>query len=121
MARTTEMREVLALAWSGAIGRVSLHSGDPGTTGANELSTSGGSPAYARRTPTWTAGTTDGQVVSDQMDFDVPGSSGTPIGVTHIGFRKTDGTFMDSYALPSTQTFSSQGHLLVTVTATGQA
>lgn len=32
---------------------ISLHSGDPGTTGANELSTSGGNPTYARKQTTW--------------------------------------------------------------------
>lgn len=121
MARTTAMREALAIAWTDEIGLVSLHSSDPGTTGAGELSTSGGSPAYARKAPTWTPGSSDGQVVSNQMTFDVPGSSGSPIGVTHIGFRKADGTFMDSYALPSTISFNAQGQLNVTVTTTGQA
>lgn len=39
-------------------------------TGANELS--GGTPAYARKQVTWTAGTADGSVPGNEIEFDVP-------------------------------------------------
>jgi len=57
----------------GRNGFLSLHSGFPGTTGANELA--GGSPAYARKAHTWNAAA--GGVLDDSNApvFDVPAST----------------------------------------------
>ena len=40
---------------------ISLHTLDPGTTGTSEAT--GGSPAYARKQTSWTAGASDGSTV----------------------------------------------------------
>lgn len=55
---------------------VSLHTDDPGTTGANELS--GGSPAYARMPIVWVS---DGNGVyhSNTITFNVPTSELTDL------------------------------------------
>lgn len=66
----------------------SLHSGDPSTTGANELT--GGSPAYARKGITYAAAATGTKANSAALTFDVPAST-----VTHVGLWSavTAGTF----------------------------
>ena len=66
----------------------SLHSGDPSTTGANELT--GGSPAYAREAITYAAAATGTKANSAALTFDVPAST-----VAHVGLWSavTAGTF----------------------------
>lgn len=90
------------------ITHASLHTGDPGNTGANEVS--GGSPAYARKTITMAAASNGSRVASDQPVFDVPGG-GTV--VSHVGFWASS-TFVGSDDLSSSETFSSQGQFTVT-------
>lgn len=58
---------------------VSLHSGDPSTTGANELT--GGSPAYARKAVTWAAAASGQRANSGAITFDVPAATT----VLHLG------------------------------------
>lgn len=108
---------------SGGLGNVithiSLHSGDPSTTGTNELT--GGSPAYARKAVTWNAAASGLRTNNGALVFDVP----TGITVYHVGFWSalTVGTFYGyfpvgaaSYAvqgatfLASTDVFTSYGH-----------
>lgn len=73
-------------------GFLSLHSGDPSTTGANELT--GGSPAYARKAVTWAAASGGQRSNSAAITFDVPATT-----VTHVGFWSavTAGTFYGYY------------------------
>lgn len=85
---------------------VSLHDGDPGATGVNELS--GGDPAYARKQITWPAasgGSLDDS--TDGLEFDVPAGSD----VTHAGFwsAATDGTFYASDDVSDPESFTGQG------------
>lgn len=89
----------------------SVHTADPGTTGASEVS--GGSPAYARKALTWTPGTTGTTTAS--AVYDIPSGTTT----THSGLWSalTGGTFRDKAAITS-QTFSSQGQLTVNKTYT---
>lgn len=61
------------------IDKASLHSGFPGTTGANELS--GGSPAYAQKTITIGAASGGQRALSSSVNFDVPAST-----VRWVGF-----------------------------------
>lgn len=70
----------------------SLHSGDPSTTGANELT--GGSPAYARKGITYAASSTGTKANSVAITFDVPATT-----VTHVGLWSavTAGTFYGYY------------------------
>lgn len=73
-------------------GFASLHSGDPSTTGANELT--GGSPAYARKAITYAAASGGQRSNSAALTFDVPAST-----VTHVGLWSavSAGTFYGYY------------------------
>jgi hypothetical protein len=76
---------------------VSLHTADPGTTGANECT--GGSPAYARKQTTWGAASgSPSSAVGSQITFDLLGQA------THFGLWSavTAGTFRGGNALPAT-------------------
>lgn len=91
----------------------SLHTADPGTTGASEAT--GGSPAYARKAITWAAASTT-KVSSNSPVFDV--ASGT---YTHFGLwsASSGGTYYDGGALSASETFAGQGtYTLTTVTLT---
>ncbi|NIL74411.1 hypothetical protein [Rhodococcus sp. B10] len=80
---TADFREGAAV-WATSQGNsLSLHTGDPGTTGANEIS--GGS--YARVATTWTAGAVDGAVVGSEVEFNIPGpvAPATVVTPTHLG------------------------------------
>lgn len=86
---------------------ISLHTGAPGDTGANEVS--GGSPAYARKQTVW--GTpTDGLITGSECVFDVP--PGTV--VTHVGVftASTSGDFVE-WADSADISFTPQGQLKV--------
>lgn len=63
-----------------AITHFSLHTGDPSTTGANEVT--GGSPAYARKAASWAAAASGQRATNAGVTFDVP--AGTT--VYHVGF-----------------------------------
>lgn len=76
MKMTPAFRETVALAATAAGASVSLHTADPGTSGASEV-TGGG---YARKTTTWAGGVADGAVAGSQVEFDVPAAT-----ITHFG------------------------------------
>jgi hypothetical protein len=84
------------------INQVSLHSADPGTTGASELT--GGSPAYAKKVPSWTAASAGASNLSASLTFDV--ASGST--VAFYGLWKT-GVFYAGGAVTGGGTYSSQG------------
>lgn len=88
----------------------SLHTADPGLTGANEVA--GGSPAYARQSITWNAASAGNLDSSNQPVFDVP--AGTT--VTHVGLwdAVSAGTFEGGGALSSSETFTGQGTFSLT-------
>lgn len=92
------------------ITHASLHTADPGDTGASEVS--GGSPAYARKAIAFNA--PSGGTMDDSTNgavFDVP--AGTT--VTHVGFwsAATAGTFLAS-ADVTDETFAAQGTYTLT-------
>jgi hypothetical protein len=89
----------------------SLHSADPGTTGTSEIS--GGSPAYARKSLTWTAGSTGTATATGVFDV----ASGTTPAWTGIWNAVTAGTYRDKADIVD-QAFSSQGTLTVNYTYT---
>lgn len=113
MARTNATKETAALAVTGIGDWISLHTGDPSTTGANEAT--GGSPAYARKQTVWTGGSSDGVVAGSQVTIDV--AAGT---YTHAGqwTASTAGTFVQGIALPSPIVMGAQGQIKVTPTDT---
>ncbi|NUS01912.1 MAG: hypothetical protein HOV97_05035 [Nonomuraea sp.] len=105
---TAQGRENAAAGFTAQATLMSLHTADPGATGASEVA--GGSPAYARKTVTWTAGAVDGQYTATVGTFDVP--VGTI--VTYVGLRQTDGTFLDSVSIPPQDFTAAQGTLNLT-------
>lgn len=98
------MLEALRAATTG-IATASLHSADPGTTGANEIS--GGSPAYARKAVAFNAasGAVIGQTASDPV-FDVPAGAT----VAYVGYWSGDAApvFLASDQV-TTEVFGAQG------------
>lgn len=85
------------------IAYISLHTADPGTTGANEVS--GGS--YARQAVTWGAAASGSKASTADITFNVP--SGTTI--THVAgwTASTGGTFRGGGALAVSQAFGTAG------------
>ena len=81
----------------------SLHTGDPSTTGANEVS--GGSPAYARKAVTFDAAAASARALNTDVTFDVPAET-----ITYVGYwtAVTGGTFHGSDSVTS-EDFGAQG------------
>lgn len=109
---TPAARETAALAITGLGAYLSLHTADPGTTGASEAT--GGSPAYARQQTTWTGGAADGNVAGSQVTFDAPAGTYTHFGIWSAA---TGGTFIGGAALSSSVTLGAQGQVKHTPTA----
>lgn len=91
------------------INYASLHSADPGGTGANEIA--GGSPAYARKSITWNTAAASNLDSSNQPVFDVEGGDT----VAYVGFNSaaTAGTWYGDASVTS-ETFGSQGTYTLT-------
>ncbi len=104
-------REASALSVTGLGTWISLHTADPGTTGANEAT--GGSPAYARKQTAWTGGASDGTVTGSQVAIDVPAGTYTHFSVWTAA---SSGTFVGSGALSAAAALGAQGQVLVTPT-----
>lgn len=92
----------------------SLHTADPGTTGASEVT--GGSPAYARKAITWAASSGGSKTLSATVTFDVPASTT----ITHCGTwsASSGGTFRGGGALSASEVFGAQGTYTLNLTAT---
>ena len=108
MARVDSLKEQLALTYASEATYASLHTGDPGTTGANELS------GVTRQALTWNAGSADGVVTSQAVIFTLP--AGTVL--THVGIWSavTGGEFLDSVA--NAIAFDAGGVYSITLTFT---
>ena len=105
-------REALATHYTSLAGYIGLHTGNPGTTGANEA-TGGG---YARQPITWATGdASDGVKTATQVAISVP--AGT---YTHVSLwsAATGGTLRDTHDLPTDVVMSVPGELRVTPTFT---
>lgn len=112
-------RQVLADAYKTLSGSntvwISVHTGSPGGTGANEAG--GGTPAYARKQCTWTSGT-GGVLNGSPVTIDL--QAGT---YTYIGLWKTQNgvagsaDFLDQVQIAQTQ-LGGQGQLIITPTFT---
>ena len=109
---TTASKETAATAVTALGSWVSLHTADPGTTGTSEAT--GGSPAYARKQTTWTAGSSDGIVNGSEVTIDAPAGTYTYAGLWSAA---TAGTFIGSVAISSTN-LAAQGQIKVTPTYT---
>ena len=84
----------------------SLHSADPGDSGANEIS--GGSPAYARKAITFGAASAGSKAATTQPVFDVPA-----VTVAYAGFWDASGNWIGGQAVTS-ETFGAQGTYTLT-------
>lgn len=105
-------RQLVANAYTAEAVSGSLHTGSgPGTTGINEVT--GGTPAYARKALTWTAGTTGTSTAT--ATFDVPASTTVTFGGVWNGAATP--VFRDSVDITD-QTFASQGTLKLDYTVT---
>lgn len=85
---TPALNEEHVLLFIGKAAYASLHSGNPGTTGATEITT------VPRQPLVWTAGDVDGQASAAPVTFNVPGG----VDVAYIGIwsAASGGTFLDS-------------------------
>lgn len=90
---------------------ISLHTGNPGTTGANEVA--GGS--YIRVATTWGA-ISGGSVTGSQVTINVPAS--TTIAYWGLWDASTSGNYYDGGQLPTSVQYISSGTYLITVTLT---
>lgn len=90
---------------------VSLHTSDPGTTGAGELTGTG----YARVQATWAA-SINGSKSTNQVTITVPASRT----VTYYGIwtAGSAGGFAFGDALPAPETYGAQGTYQLTITIT---
>lgn len=102
------------------IGFLSLHTGDPSTTGANEAT--GGSPAYARKAVTWAAAASGQRATgTSAVTFDVPAGTYLWVGGfslvtagTYYGAGPLGGAIpFPATVVASTDIFTSAGHGLV--------
>ncbi|MBA7465176.1 hypothetical protein ES707_00338 [subsurface metagenome] len=82
----------------------SLHEGDPGDNGTNEIS--GGAPAYARKAFTWSPAVAGSKDSSIQPVFDIPAGKT----VAYVGFWSalSGGVFYGASALVN-EVFAAQG------------
>lgn len=93
---------------------ISLHSADPGTTGANEIA--GGTPAYARKAAAWSPAANGSRALSTAIVFDVAAG----VTVSHFGAWNAGGAFLggdvlrDTNGNPAPATFSGQGTYTIT-------
>jgi hypothetical protein len=100
------------------IGYVSMHTADPGTTGASEAT----GTAYARGSSTFPAAS--GGTGSTGTQASVAARTGSATAATHWGLwtASSAGTFITGGALTTTENFSTAGGTLLftpTLTATG--
>lgn len=84
---------------------ISLHTADPGSTGAHEVS--GGTPAYARLAPSWGAAVDGVKAMTSTLSFDIPASTS----VSYFGFwtDETGGDFIGGAQLSATESYTAQG------------
>jgi len=92
--------------------QASLHSADPGPSGANnELS--GGSPAYARKTITVNAASGGSRALNADVTFDVPAGAT----VAYVGYWAAGPTWLGSDQVTS-ESYSGQGTYTVLASGT---
>ncbi len=109
--QTVTMRNTLANAYAGAALYGAVYTSAPSGTAGTEVT--GGSPAYARKSLSWSSASAS--VVTATATFDIP--TGTTVLGVGIHSAVTAGTYLDGVSVTS-QAFSSQGTLTVTFTFT---
>lgn len=86
---------------------ISLHVGDPGEDGSQEVR--GGNPSYERRAAAWSSASQGTRSISVEIVFDIPQNTEP----THVGYwsSRTGGVFYGSRPLSAPERFSNQGTL----------
>lgn len=107
MALSVAARNALASAIAAGATWVSVHTGDPGTTGANEAA------GVARKQTTWGA-PSSGDIVGSQVASDVV--AGGPYGWFGLWTAVSGGTFWGGGTLSPAETFAGTGVLRITPT-----
>ena len=109
--QTNAMKNILSDAYKGAATYGAVYTTAPGASAGTEPS--GGSPAYARKSLSWSASSAG--VTSATATFDIP--TGTTIVGAGVHSAVTAGTYYDGGSVAS-QAFASQGTYAVTFTYT---
>jgi hypothetical protein len=110
--QTATMKNTLASAYATAAAWMAAYTTAPGASAGTEPT--GGSPAYARKAPTW-GGPSSGVVTAPAVPFDIP--SGNTIVGTGFHSAVTAGNYLDGASVTS-QAFASQGTYSITPTYT---
>ena len=110
MALSTSGKNKAADGVTAVVAYLSLHTADPGGTGASEVT--GGSPAYARKAVTWNAASGGAGHIASSVTFDVPGS--TTVAYFGMWSASTSGTYYGGGALSASETFGAQGTYTLT-------
>lgn len=103
MPLTDSSLNYMADQWAASVTEVSLHTADPGTTGANE-STAG------RQVPAFSAAANGDLTVSGTESFTGGAANGA---CTYVGFWR-GATFAGGFALTGDQTFNAAGEYTLT-------
>ena len=82
----------------------SLHTAAPGSTGASEVA--GGSPAYARKSLTWSAAANGSKTLSNTPTFDIPAS--TTVAYLGLWSAASGGTYY-GYITVTSEVYAAQG------------
>jgi hypothetical protein len=109
MPYSTAGKNAMLNALGALAGYASLHDGDPGDSGTNEIS--GGSPAYARKAITWNSASGGTMDDSNAPVFDV--AAGKTVKYVGLWSAATSGTFYGSDDVTN-ETFAAQGTYTLT-------
>lgn len=86
------------------VAEVSLHTADPGDTGASEYAGAG----YARQIPLYDPASGGVADLAAPLQFDGDANTGP---ITHVGLWQTGSTFLHGVAVDTAESFNSDGRL----------
>ena len=109
MALNETAKNLMLDALAAAATYISLHDGDPSTSGANEIS--GGTPSYIRKVITWDAAASSEVDASNQPILDI--GIGTSIEYGGLWSAESGGVFYGAGSVP-TESFGAQGTYTIT-------
>lgn len=100
---TTAVFDELLATFTGLAAQMSLHTADPGGSGASEVS----GPGYSRQPVAWTAPGGGEVSVDGLVEFEVPAATT----VVYAGFWDDSAGWLGSVALADPETFAGPGFL----------
>src|SRR5512140_3301986 len=84
MARSVTLKNDMAQSYADDVAKVSVHTGDPGTTGANDS-------GVTHQDVVWSTGPTAGVITSDELAVPIPADTH----MTHVGLWDSTGNFLE--------------------------